>query len=265
MFTIDRRAFLSGLGGFVFPGGGGKRNAAVPSASGQGFPGCVGRDGWRRLLARRRRPVHRGRPFPAAHHQILLTATCFPGIDGYRDHRYATQYQILLYDHTGKEIPLDNGGKLEDSRDASHPAQPREPGPARFLLRQRQNPRGPFSAPGAARGDLFSAGFVRWNLPSNFDNIHAHPAPPQQIFGHFNYSMPFPALSRIPLRLRRCSIPTRRSPTAPLRVVDRLGRTVGPSHIRLRPHQTKLYSIGDLKAADTPGEALAIAPLAEPN
>src|SRR6516165_9250372 len=45
--------------------------------------------------------------------QLLLTATCFPGIDGYRDTHYATEYQVALYDHTGKEIPLDSGGRLE--------------------------------------------------------------------------------------------------------------------------------------------------------
>src|SRR6202011_3799291 len=44
---------------------------------------------------------------------LLLTATCFHGAEGFRDTHYATEYQILLFDHTGKEIKLDKDGRLE--------------------------------------------------------------------------------------------------------------------------------------------------------
>src|SRR5690349_22614855 len=45
--------------------------------------------------------------------RILLTATCFPGADGFRNPQFATRYQVLLYDSSGKEIKLDGDGKLE--------------------------------------------------------------------------------------------------------------------------------------------------------
>jgi len=47
-------------------------------------------------------------------------------------------------------------------------------------------------------------------------------------------------------------------------VVDRLGRTVAECPYVLRPHQSKLHTVADLAGVGTPGEALAITPLAEP-
>ncbi len=62
------------------------------------------------MLARCSGALRSSRPCPTAL-QLLLTATCFPGIDGYKIH-YATEYQILLFDASGKEIKLENGGRL---------------------------------------------------------------------------------------------------------------------------------------------------------
>jgi hypothetical protein len=195
--------------------------------------------------------------------QLLLTATCFPGVEGYRDQHYATEYQILLFDETGKEIKLDNDGRLEIPAmrptllDMKTMAKRNSFfGGAKIRLAPS-----PHQVPRA--GDLFSAGFVRWNFPGNFDNVHAHPAPPQQVAGHFNYSMPFPALSEYHCAFALFN-PNEEESFGAVRVVDRLGRTVGQKAYRLVPHQTKLYSMADLKDAATPGEALAIAPLAEP-
>ena len=40
--------------------------------------------------------------------EMLLTATCFPGIEGYRAKESGTDYELLLFDGNGK--PVDTGG-----------------------------------------------------------------------------------------------------------------------------------------------------------
>jgi hypothetical protein len=255
MFTVDRRTFLSGLAGSLLVGAaqplpGAPQAAPVASAGGA----C-----WLDVAA----PFVVVDPAQQLTTELLLTATCFPGVEGYREQHYATEYQILLFDESGKEIKLDNGGKLEipamrptlldmksmARRDAFF-------GGAKIRVAPSPN-----QVPRA--GDLFSAGFVRWNLPGNFDNVHAHPAAPQQVVGHFNYSMPFPALAEYHCAFALFN-PNEEESYGAVRLVDRLGRTVGQKAYRLVPHQTKLYSMADLKEAVSPGEALAIAPLQEP-
>lgn len=265
MFTIDRRTFLSGLAGSFFVASadrlqGSPQDPQAPRMAGaDGAPGDTVGACWLDVAA----PFVVVDPAQQLTTQLLLTATCFPGVEGYRDQHYATEYQILLFDEAGKEIKLDNNGKVEIP--AMRPT---------LLDMQSLAKRDSFFggakirvAPSphqvARAGDLFSAGFVRWNLPGNFDNVHAHPAPPQQVAGHFNYSMPFPALSEYHCALALFN-PNEDESFGAVRVVNRLGRTVGQKAYRLVPHQTKLYSIADLKDAASPGEALAIAPLSEP-
>ena len=194
---------------------------------------------------------------------LLFTATCFPGADGFRQSSNATDYQILLYDNTGKEIPLDHHGKIEIS--AMRPT---------LLdmgqLSGRDNFFGgasihvtpsPNQMPRA--GDLFSAGFVRWDLSTNFDNIHAHPAAPQQAIGRFNYSMPFPALAEYHAAFSLFN-PGDDLSNGTLRVVDRMGKTIAQRNYELNPHQTLLFNLADLKPGANPAEALALTPLATP-
>jgi hypothetical protein len=194
---------------------------------------------------------------------LLLTATCFPGVDGYRDAANATEYQILLFDAKGKEIPLDKAGKLEipamrptllNMKDLAH----RNAFFGGAKVRLAPSPHQVTRA-----GDLFSAGFVRWQTPGNFDNVHAHPAPPQQVTGRFNYSMPFPALSEYHCAFALFN-PNEAESSGLVRVVDRLGHTVVQRAYLLQPHQTTLYTLADLKTVGTPAEALALQPLAEP-
>jgi hypothetical protein len=266
MFTIDRRTFLSGLAGSFFFASADRlqgspqypqiaKGPAADTALGQ----APGEACWLDVAA----PFVVLDPAQQLTTQLLLTATCFPGVEGFREQRYATEYQILLFDAAGKEIHLDNAGKLEIP--AMRPT---------LLDMQAMVKRDVFFggakirvAPSphqvARAGDLFSVGFMRWNLPGNFDNVHAHPAPPQQVEGHFNYSMPFPALSEYHCAFALFN-PNEEESYGVVRVVDRLGRTVGQKAYRLVPHQTKLYSMADLKDAKTPGEVLALAPLSEP-
>jgi hypothetical protein len=254
MKIIERRAFLSGLTGALLGAQAQGQTqtqapAAVPSAG-----AC-----WLDVAA----PFVVVDPTQDLSTEMLLTATCFPGIDGYRNPRNATEYQVLLFDHTGKEIPLDSQGRLQIP--ALHPTVMRMAEWARRDVffggaKVRVAP-SPHQMPRA--GDLFSAGFVRWNLPNNFDNVHAHPAPPQQVFGRFNYSMPLPPLSEYHCALALFN-PNEEESFGALRVVDRRGREVVQRAYRLRPHQSSLYSLSNLKTQETAGEALAIVPLDEP-
>jgi hypothetical protein len=256
MFTIDRRAFLSGLAGSLFVA---SAEPQYPASMKPAPAVAPGETCWLDVAA----PFVVADPAQQLSTDILLTATCFPGIEGYRDSHYATEYQLLLFDHTGKEIALDNHGKLEIP--ALRPRLLHVPdlvGSNSFFggLKLRVAP-SPHQVPRA--GDLFSAGFVRWNLPTNFDNVHAHPAAPQQVIGRFNYSMPFPALSEFHCAFALFN-PNEEESRGQIRVVDRLGRTIAERPYQLRPHQSMLYSMADLANAATPAEALAMAPLAEP-
>jgi hypothetical protein len=260
MNTLDRRTFLSGLAGSVL---------AAPAVSApspqQTLPAPAAPDAcWLDVAA----PFVALDPAQQLKTELLLTATCFPGAEGFRETHYGTDYQILLWDHTGKEIHLDNSGRLDipamrptlldigqlSGRDSFF-------GGAKIRV-------APSPGQVARAGDLFSAGFVRWDLPGNFDNVHAHPAAPQQAIGRFNYSMPFPALSEY-----HCAFsifnPGDDESEGLIRVVDRLGRTAAQRRYRLRPHQTMLFAMDGLKQFETPAEAFAVssldkAPLAEP-
>ena len=250
MFTIDRRSFLSSLAGSFLAA------ETLPSAA-HSAPRETGAC-WLDVAA----PFVVVDPTQQLSTELLLTATCFPGIDGYRNSEYATEYQILLYDASGKEIRLENSGKLSipalrptllNMRDLS--GRDAFVGGAKVRLAPSPN-----QVPRA--GDLFSAGFVRWTLPQNFDNVHAHPAPPQQVIGRFNYSMPFPPMSEYHCAFALFN-PNEDESFGTVRVVDPMGATAVERKYRLAPHRTTLYTLADLKPVETAGEALAIQPLAE--
>ncbi|HET9399769.1 MAG TPA: hypothetical protein VFO34_02360 [Candidatus Acidoferrales bacterium] len=194
--------------------------------------------------------------------QILLTATCFPGVDGYRDPNNQTAYQIVAYDPKGNEIRLDRNGRLDIP--ALHTTMvevAQLAGRSEFWGGARIR-----TAPSANQvshaGDLFSAGFVRWQTEKNFDNVHAHPAAPQQAIGHFNYSMPIPSLSEYHCAFSLFN-PNDVASEGSIRIVDRMAQTVVERPYHLEPHHTELFSFETLKNFASPGEMLAITPLAE--
>jgi hypothetical protein len=260
MTTIDRRVFLSGLAGSLFVGSARADqqypppSVTLPAPQADATGVC-----WLDVAA----PFVAVDPSQQLSTELLLTATCFPGVDGFRNTHNATQYQVLLYDCSGKDIKLENNGKL--SIPALRPTlldMKAWTGRDSFFggAKVRVAP-SPNQVPRA--GDLFSAGFVRWNLPRNFDNVHAHPAPLQQVIGHYNYSMPVP-----PQAEYHCAFalfnPNDEESTGVIRVVDRSGKSAVERPYQLRPHQTMLYTLADLKPVATPGEALALAPLNNP-
>jgi hypothetical protein len=73
--------------------------------------------------------------------------------------------------------------------------------------------------------------------------------------------MPFPALSEYHAAFSLFN-PAAEESFGSVRVVDRLGKTVVSRSYSLHPHQTQLFTLADLKFADSPGDAFALAPLA---
>jgi hypothetical protein len=181
--------------------------------------------------------------------------------EGFRDKQYGTEYELLLYDAAGREVNTGRSGRMLIS--AMRPTVLRvgdvlgggkKPFWGSATLRLAPHGQGVAHA-----GDLFSAGFIRWNTATNFDNVHAHPAAPKQARGRFFYSMPFP-----PLAEYHCAFalynPSPDESRGVVRLVHPAGHTLAERRYQLNPHQTVLYSLADLSSLDSPREALAVAP-----
>ncbi len=265
MQPIDRRTFLSGLAGSFVGASALALRAPVLSAS--QYPE---KSAPARTAADRSCWLDVAAPFVVEDAglgigtELLLTATCFPGIDGYSDARFGTEYEVLLYDAQGREVNTAGAGRMlissmrptvvRTSELLGHTGRATNAPGFWGSARVRLAPRGPNTT---HAGDLFSAGFVRWNTPQNFDNVHAHPAAPAQARGRFYYSMPFPSLEEYHCAFALFN-PSEDLSEGWLRLVNPLGQTVVERRYKLRPRQTTLYSLGDLKPAASPGEALAI-------
>src|SRR5271169_6353221 len=155
MFAIDRRIFLAGLAGSWLVGetAQGSPQYQYPEAS-KMTPPAAGAC-WLAVAA----PLVVVDPAQQLSSDLLLTATCFPGIEGYKDSHYSTEYQILLFDASGKEIKLDQGGRL--SIPALRPTLVSMKDPAqrdKFFGGGKIRP-APSANQVARAGDLFSAGF----------------------------------------------------------------------------------------------------------
>jgi hypothetical protein len=259
--ALDRRAFLAGLTGSLAAAASVR---SAPAGSQQHYPydkppapqpvqlkSC-----WLDVSA----PFVIEDPSLGISTEILLTATCFPGVEGYRESGFGTEYRVELFDPQGREISVGSAGRLvipamrpKVLRIGELAGQKKFWGGARIRLA----PSGPHQVTHA--GDLFSAGFVRWNMPSNFDNVHAHPAAPAQMTGRFFYSMPFPSLDEY-----HCAFAVFNSndeeTAGVIRLYDAMGKTAVERRYKLAPHTAQLYTLGDLKEAASPAEALSMAP-----
>ncbi|PYS73386.1 MAG: hypothetical protein DMF73_05935 [Acidobacteria bacterium] len=132
------------------------------------------------------------------HSEIVLTSDTFVGAKGYEDGADSTEYEIYLYDQTGRAIGADGiANRLVVPAMQTTVLDVREMlgnekkfwGGMRIRLRPKS--REPMHA-----SDLFSSAFVRWKTDNSFDNVHANPDPLQwQRPDSFLYSMPFPPLS----------------------------------------------------------------------
>ncbi len=267
MGRIDRRAFLSGLTGALvaasaqpLPGATLLQYPTEKKLPGPGYGGTQvtqlpgGKTCWLDVCA----------PFVVVDHklgmqtEILLTATCFPGQDGYREPGNGTEYKIELFDATGNEIKLGSAGDIVIP--AMRPTVLRMAdlaGKKKFWggARIRLAPSG--KQPVTHAGDLFSAGFVRWTTPENFDNVHAHPAAPLQMVGKFFYSMPFPPLDEYHCALAVFN-PNDAESRGVIKLIEPQGQIIVERPYILEPHQAQLYTLGDLKPVNSPGEALGV-------
>jgi hypothetical protein len=262
MKTIDRRVFLGSLAGsLLFASAQTATSHPLAKLAGIADPRPkVAPDAcWLDVAA----PFVLSDPNLGIKTQFVLTATCFPGVDGYRDPNNQTAYQMLLYDAKGNEIKLDSNGRIDipalhttlvELDELAHRQQFWGAGRIRLA---------PTAGQVSHAGDLFSAGFTRWQTASNFDNVHAHPAAPQQAIGHYNYSMPLPAMSEYHLMFSLFN-PADDVSEGDIRVVNRMGQTIASKPYHLEPHHTFLYSLEDLSNFDNPAEGLAITPLKEP-
>ena len=259
MEPMDRRTFLSGLTSSLVTASAislpalRASAAQYPPTAAQQAPASAAAGCWLDVCA----PFVVEDPALNLSTEILLTAACFPGVEGFRDPQYTTEYQILLFDPRGREIPIGQSSRLVIP--AMHPTvvnMGEVAGRKKFWgsAKVRLVPRGEQTT---RAGDLFSAGFVRWKTPESMDNVHAHPAAASTLHGRFNYSMPFP-----PLYEYHCAFilfnPNDTESYGVVRVVDRMGQTVGQRAYKLRPRHTLAYSVADLKTADSPGEALTV-------
>ncbi len=262
MAPLDRRTFLGCLAGSLIASSAQSLAGNLPFAptiKGQHPVSTLAPDAcWLDVAA----PFVTTDPALGISTNFLLTASCFPGVDGFRDPHNQTDYQIQLYDSTGRDIPLDRDGKFDIAALHTTMVDLREIAHGKSFWGAGRIRLAPSPGQVSHAGDLFSAGYVRWQTDSNFDNVHAHPAAPQQAMGHFNYSMPFPALSEYHCMFSLFN-PGEVESTGSIRVVDRMGQTVVERPMKLVPHQTLLYSIETLKNYDSPGEGLAITPLEE--
>jgi hypothetical protein len=257
MRPIDRRTFLSGLTSSLvvsamgFPtlahAGPTQQYPPAPRSDAPLPPGSC----WLDICA----PFVVEDPALGIHSELLLTAACFPGVDGFRDPQFATEYEVELFDPEGKKIPLNAERLLVPAmrptvlpmRDVARREQFWGSARIRLIPRGRNVTRA---------GDLFSAGFMRWKSGDNLDNVHAHPASNDTLRGRHHYSMPIP-----PLEEYHCAFvlfnPEDAESAGVVRIVDFFGRTVGETPYKLRPRQTVAYSLADLTIADSPAAALA--------
>lgn len=133
------------------------------------------------------------------HTEIILTSASFNGLEGYKEKEYATDYEVYLYDFTGKACSSDGRNKVvRMTVPAMRPAVIK----CSDLIGGRGSFWGGMKIRMWAKGkqsmyvaDLFSAAFVKWSFADSFDMLHAHPDPLQfQMPDRFFSSMPFPSL-----------------------------------------------------------------------
>jgi len=183
------------------------------------------------------------------HTEIILTSDTFAGASGHQDGADATDYEIYLYDATGRAIGAD-GVALR----LTAPAMRTTVIAARELIagagRERQSFWGgmkirlrPRCRQAMHASDLFSSAFNRWQSASSFDNVHANPDPPQlQNTESYFYSMPFPSLADYDLVFSLFNPYDARS-SGEIAVYDPLGKKITTRRYDLRPRASLIFDL----------------------
>ena len=234
MIHFDRRSFLASiscsLAGAIIP--------AKPVNAGSPTAAC-----WSELAA----------PFIVADSElgveceIVLTSDTFAGVTGHADGKAASEYELYLYDSTGRALGKDGVAKR-----LTVPAMQTTVIPVRELigdakkffggLKVRLRPAASEAAMPHA-SDLFSSAFVRWRTAAAFDNVHANPDPLQwQNTDAYFYSMPFPSLSE-----NECVFslfnPNNEPSAGEIVVSDSLGKRIAAQRYELKPHASLLFDL----------------------
>jgi hypothetical protein len=240
MRSWDRRDFLSSLSVALIPFAAptGLRTQARAVDGGQSPP-C-----WLDVCA----PYLIEDPTRGIHSEIILTSDTFAGARGYEDAASATEYDILLYDSTGRKA---GGRRMSVAALRTTVIPTRElldkPGPFWGGARIRLRPQC-----GMHASDLFSSAFIRWRTNTSFDNVHANPDPLQwQKAESFYYSMPFPALADYD-----CTFSLFNPYDAPSRgeivLTDGTGKRLAARGYELKPQASLLFDLNSGNFIDEP-------------
>ena len=180
------------------------------------------------------------------HTEIILTSASFNGLEGYKDKEYATDYELYLYDFTGKTSSNDGRNKvMRITVPAMRPTIIKCGdliGGGSFWggMTIRLRAKGKDSMHVA---DLFSAAFVKWSFSDSFDMVHAHPDPLQfRTPDRFFSSMPFPGLDEYSCTLSVFN-PYETSSAGRIVVYGRDGRGQIEQPYKLGPHGSALFNL----------------------
>jgi hypothetical protein len=191
------------------------------------------------------------------HTEIVLTSDTFVGTRGYQDGLDATDYEIYLYDATGRAIGADGVARrlavpamnatIISARDLIG-AGKRFWGGMRIRLRPR-------ARESMAASDLFSSAFVRWMTEKSFDNVHANPDPLQwQKAEGFYYSMPFPPLDEYVCTFSLFN-PNNAISAGEITLFDRSANKLLTKPYELKPYSSLLLSLNGRDFVSDAGEA----------
>lgn len=191
--------------------------------------------------------------------EIVLTSDTFAGARGHEDGADSTDYEIYLYDASGKAIGA--GGV---ARKLNVPAMRTTVIATRDLVGEVKSFWGgmkirliPRCRETMHASDLFSSAFVRWRTAASFDNVHANPDPRQwQNTESFFYSMSFPSLADYECLFSLFNPYDQRS-AGEIVMFDPNGKRVAARRYELKPHASLLFDLNAGTFGDDPWSARA--------
>ena len=186
--------------------------------------------------------------------EVVLTSDTFIGNTGYTDGADTTEYEIYLYDASGKAIGTDGVAKRlvvpamhTTTISLKEVLSDRKEFWGGMRVRLRTKGREPMHA-----SDLFSSAFVRWKTETAFDNVHANPDPIEwQRPDAFFYSMPFPPLNEYDALFSLFN-PNAQESAGTLTVYDAVGQKLTETAYALKAHASLLFDLRRGEFTDDP-------------
>lgn len=232
---MNRRSFLTTVSCSLAPVLAARRSLA------QSAPSTNNQSCWLEVCA----PFIIEDPDRGVQSEIVLTSDTFIGARGHEDGADSTDYEIYLYDATGKAL-----GARGVTRKLNAPAMRMTVIAARDLvgdvksfwggMKIRLRPR---CREAMHASDLFSSAFVRWRTAASFDNVHANPDPPQwRNTESYFYSMPFPALADYECLFSLFN-PNEERSAGEIAMFDPNGKRIASKHYDLKPHASLLFDL----------------------